>query len=266
MQSEDSKPAYPFEEEKRPLEPPGESPPTWADSPAEIVALVGSLAHEIKNPLSTIRLNMDLVAEDLEGGTSPKERRMAAKVATVRRECQRLQTLLQDFLNYARLKTFKFQPASLNSVAERALELFRPQFAAQRIEVREYLDPDLPTTLLDEEQLHGALVNLMVNAIQAMPDGGQLLMRTRPIAGGVALDVIDTGVGMDPATLGRAFEAFYSTKPGGSGLGLPMTRKIVEAHGGRIALASTRGVGTQFTLEFPELRKLADPRETPHTS
>ena len=223
---------------------------------AEIVALVGSLAHEIKNPLSTIRMNMDLVAEDLEGASTPRERRMANKVGVVRRECQRLQNLLEDFLSFARIRSFNFEPVSLNVMVRRAVDLMRPQLKAAGIEVREYLDPDLPAALVDEEKLHGALLNLILNAQQAMVEGGELVLRTRVIPGGVALDLIDTGTGMDEVTLAKAFDAFYTTKPGGSGLGLPTTRKIVEAHGGRIAAASKRGVGTQITLEFPDLQRL----------
>src|SRR5204863_3395169 len=98
---------------------------------------------------------------------------------------------------------------------------------------------------------HGALINLVLNALQAMPQGGQLVLRTYSIATGVALELIDTGVGMDAKTAGHIFDAFFSTKPGGSGLGLPTTRKMIEAHGGRISAQSEVGRGTQFTIELP---------------
>ena len=120
----------------------------------------------------------------------------------------------------------------------------------QRYRVR-YLDPDLPSIQLNAETLQAALVNLVKNAIEAMPDGGQLTARTRITRQGVALDLIDTGVGMDERTAMKMFDAFYTTKSGGSGLGLPTARRIIEAHGARISVHSDVGIGTQFTLEFP---------------
>ena len=136
------------------------------------------------------------------------------------------------------------------------LDLFAPQAAESRIEVIRYLDHDLPGIMMDEQTLEAALVNLVKNAIEAMPDGGQLTARTRVTRTGVALDLIDTGRGMDQNTAMHMFEAFYSTKDGGSGLGLPTARKGIEAHGGRIDVQSAVGRGTQFTLEFPLPRRL----------
>ena len=118
-------------------------------------------------------------------------------------------------------------------------------------EIVRYLDPDLPSILLDEQTLQAALVNLVKNSIEAMPDGGQLTVRTRLTRTGVALDLIDTGKGMDQNTAMHMFEAFFSTKEEGSGLGLPMARKGIEAHGARIHVQSELERGTQFTLEFP---------------
>jgi signal transduction histidine kinase len=119
-----------------------------------------------------------------------------------------------------------------------------------------YLDPDLPSVLLHPETLESALVNLVKNAIEAMPNGGQLMVRTRVIRGGVAVDMIDTGCGMDERTLFRMFDPFYTTKSNGTGLGLPTAKKIIEAHGGRIDVQSAVGLGTKFTLEFPLLARL----------
>jgi signal transduction histidine kinase len=221
------------------------------DQYAEIAALAGGLAHEIKNPLSTIRLNMDLLAEDFAAVESPRERRALAKIATVQRECQRLEDLLNDFLNFTKLRQLRMEPADLNREVDRTLEFFRPQAAEARIEIVRYFDPDLPTVLLDREAFHGALLNLILNAQQAMPQGGQLVARTRVARGGVALDLIDNGIGMDARTRDQVFQTFFSTKPGGSGLGLPTARKIVEAHGGEIEVQSEPGRGTQFTIELP---------------
>jgi signal transduction histidine kinase len=227
----------------------------------EIATLAGALAHEIKNPLSTIGLNMELLAEDFAVGESPRERRALAKIEVVQRECQRLQTLLDNFLNFAKLRTLQLEPSDLNAQIMRLLDFFRPQAKEAGIEVVCYLDPDLPSVVLDRESFQGALINLVLNAQQAMPDGGQLVVRTRPTASGVAIDLIDSGVGMDEKTRARIFQAFFSTKPGGSGLGLPTTRKLIEAHGGQIMLQSERGKGTQFTIELPVPARLTAVRD-----
>ena len=237
--------------------PSGEVHQKLVDQLAEMVRLVGGLAHEIKNPLSTIQLNMELLAEDLADEENPRNRRSLAKVRLVQRECQRLKALLEDFLNFAKVRRLKLEPTNLNHQVQQMLQFFAPKAKESGIEVIDYLSSDLPTVLLDREAFHGALLNLVLNAQQAMPQGGQLVVRTSVQGDGVALDLIDTGCGMDEKTREHIFDAFFSTKPGGSGLGLPTTRKIVEAHGGQISLQSELGRGTQFTIKLPNLPRLA---------
>jgi signal transduction histidine kinase len=222
----------------------------------ELAALAGSLAHEIKNPLSVIRMNMELLAEDFAQAETPRERRALSKIEMVTRQCTRLENLLNDFLRFSRVRQLDLRMGSLNEQVERVLDLFAPQAHEQSVEFIRYLDHDLPSIRLNAETLQAALVNLVKNALEAMPDGGQLIARTRITRTGVALDLIDTGTGMDEKTALRMFEAFYSTKSGGSGLGLPTARKILEAHGGRISVHSEKGRGTQFTLEFPTPARL----------
>jgi signal transduction histidine kinase len=222
----------------------------------EMARLAGALAHEIKNPLSTIRLNMELLAEDLEDAQTPVQRRAAKRVEVTKQECQRLQNLLDDFLNFAKVRRLNLVPTDLNAELADTLEFFAPEAAAGGIEVIQYLDPDLPRVMLDAESFRSALINLLLNAKQAMPDGGQLVVRTTSRGDTIILHLIDTGVGIDDHTAAHMFEAFYSTKPGGSGLGLPTTTKIIDAHGGRIQVQSEVGQGTQFTIELPALPRL----------
>jgi signal transduction histidine kinase len=217
----------------------------------ELAELAGSLAHEIKNPLSVIRLNMELLAEDMAESRSPEQRRALSKVEMVMKQCTRLENLLNDFLRFARVRQLDLSPGDLNEHVGRVLDLYEAQAKETHVEIVRYLDPDLPTILLDEQALQAALVNLVKNALEAMPTGGQLVARTRMTRSGVALDLIDTGCGMDDRTALQMFEAFYSTKAAGSGLGLPTAKKIIEAHGARIGVQSEVGRGTQFTLEFP---------------
>jgi signal transduction histidine kinase len=227
----------------------------------EIARLAGGLAHEIKNPLSTIRLNMDLLAEEFANPESPKERRALAKIRVVQRECQRLQELLDSFLDFAKVRRYHFQPSDLNHVLRQLLDLYKAKLQQAGIEVIDYLASDLPLVLLDREAFESALSNLIINAEQAMPNGGQLVVRTYRTPDGVALELIDTGCGMDEHTLEHIFEAFFSTKKGGSGLGLPTAKRIIEGHGGTIEVRSQLGTGTQFTIRIPAPRCI--PAEPP---
>jgi signal transduction histidine kinase len=227
------------------------------DQYTEIARLAGGLAHEIKNPLSTIRLNMELLAEDLSEIDSPTGRRSLKRVEVVRRECQRLQSLLDDFLSFAKVRRLHREPSDLNQQINDVLDFFAPEAKEAGVEVVRYLDPELPRVLLDREAFRQALLNLIINAKQAMSEGGQLVVRTVAEGATVAVQLIDTGCGMDDRTLSKMFEAFFSTKPNGSGLGLPTTEKIIAAHGGQIRVQSEVGRGTQITIELPVPARLA---------
>ena len=223
----------------------------------EIAQLAGGLAHEVKNPLSTIRLNMELLGEEIEElPDSAQKNRSLKRIETVRRETLRLEELLNEFLNYTRAHHLELYTANVNRELHEAVEFIRPQTSALGAEIVEYYSPDVPTIRLDKRSFHRMILNLLLNAAQAMPEGGQIVVRTRQHAGDVVIDLIDTGVGMEEETIRKMFEPFYSTKLGGTGLGLPIVRRIVEGHGGRIAVQSELGRGTQFSLSFPALPQL----------
>jgi signal transduction histidine kinase len=217
----------------------------------ELAELAGSLAHEIKNPLSVIHMNADLLEEEISETDWPGKRRAEAKVDMIRQQCQRLENLLRDFLRFSRLRDLEMTPGSLNEQIDAVLRLFQAQADRSHIEVIRYLDNDLPLVLLHSDSIQASLMNLVKNAMEAMEDGGQLVVRTYTTPRGVALELIDNGCGMDDGTAIHMFEPFYSTKNGGSGLGLPTARKIIQAHGGRISVQSEVGRGTKFVLEFP---------------
>lgn len=217
----------------------------------ELAELAGSLAHEIKNPISVIHMNADLLSEELTETQWPGRRRAEAKVEIIRQQCQRMENLLRDFLRFTRMSDLQMTPGSLNDEVDVVLRMYQAQADKQNVEVLRYLDPDLPTILLHSDSLQAALVNLVKNSMEAMEGGGQIIVRTYLTPRGVALDLIDTGCGMEDSTAIHMFEPFYSTKHGGSGLGLPTARKIIEAHGGRINVQSEIGRGTKFIIEFP---------------
>ena len=223
---------------------------------AELAQIAGSLAHEIKNPLSVIRMNMELVEEELIDAESPRERRVWTKIQTVHDQCVRLERLLNDFLKFAKLRDLELSVGALNKQITSVLDMYEAQAQSQNVEIVRYLDPELPAMRMDVETLQAALANLIKNALESMPGGGEITVRTHLTPSGIAMDLIDTGCGMSEDTALNMFTAFYTTKPAGSGLGLPMARKVVRAHGGRIGVESEEGHGTKFTLEFPTPARL----------
>ena len=225
------------------------------DQYAEIASLAGGLAHEIRNPLSTIVMNLDLLAEDLEEEDSPRANRMTTKIQTVQRECRHLEEILNDFLQFARAGELDLVDVDLNVLVSDFIDFYQPQAQGKKIDVSPHLGIDLPLIRIDLQLMRQVLMNLVHNAEHAMPDGGLLEFQTFHRDDKVHLELIDNGCGMNERTLGKMFRTFYSTKSQGSGLGLPTVRKIVLAHGGHIACDSEPGRGTRFTISFPVSRE-----------
>jgi two-component system, NtrC family, sensor histidine kinase HydH len=218
---------------------------------AEIAQLAGGLAHEIRNPLSTLQLNLQLMAEDLENPETPRERRALQRVERLHHEVRRLHGILENFLRFARIQGLDLHPADLNEVVQEIRDFFEPLALTKSIVIRTQLAADLPRVGLEPDLFKQALLNLVLNAEHAMPSGGELILTTRREGGTVVLDLTDTGVGMTEEVRSRIFDAFFSTRPAGSGLGLPTTRKIVEGHGGTIHVQSEPGKGSRFTIRLP---------------
>jgi signal transduction histidine kinase len=218
---------------------------------AEISQLAGGLAHEIRNPLSTLSLNLDLLAEDFQNPENPRDRRIQQRVNRLKCEVQRLHDILENFLRFARVQELKLTPTDLNALIEELCDFYEPEASTQGIVLRTSFAADLPRLPLDADLFKQAVLNLMLNAEHAMAEGGEMIMTTRRDGGEIALDVIDTGQGMTEDVESRIFDPFYSTRPGGSGLGLPTTRKIIEAHGGTILVQSVPGKGSRFSIRLP---------------
>ncbi len=217
----------------------------------ELAELAGGFIHEIKNHINTLSLNLQLLAEDFEEAQTPLERRAAERVSKLTDECRRLVDLSNDFLRFARIDDLVTAPVHLDEVLDRMVDFLGPTARAQNVEVDWHAAPDLPMVALDVELFEKVLLNLMLNAEDAMPDGGTLTLQARAEGQEVVLDVIDTGCGMEPELAAKVFEPFLTTKSNGNGLGLATARKIVVAHGGSIAVQSEPGCGTKFTIRLP---------------
>lgn len=218
---------------------------------AYLGALAGGLAHEIKNPLSTIALNLALLREDWQNPQSPKEVRTLKKVELLEREVKRLGSIVEEFLSFARGEDYRFELLDLNSIVHEILDFVDAENRRAGIRVFFDTDPSLPRLSIDRDHLKQAVLNLVTNARQAMSAGGELLLRTRKEGDQVVLEVTDTGAGMTPEVLARCWELFFSTRKGGTGYGLPLTKRILEEHGGQIDVWSEPGRGTRFTMRIP---------------
>jgi two-component system, NtrC family, sensor histidine kinase HydH len=239
------------------LTPHAPRPTNMSDQYAELTELAGGFIHEIKNHLSTLGLNLQLLVEDFQEPQSQRERRALTRIQRLQHECERLVEVSNDFLRFARITQLDLAPADLGKVIEEMIDFFGPTARAANIEIKPYISADLPLVRLDQEMFKQALLNLLLNAEQAMPRGGELTIQATceecpPHA--VCLSLIDTGEGMPTDVLAKVFQPFFSTKKGGTGLGLPTTRKIVEAHGGTIAVESEPARGTKFTIRLPAAR------------
>jgi two-component system, NtrC family, sensor histidine kinase HydH len=242
----------------------------------DLAELAGGFIHEIKNHLGTLSLNLQLLAEDFENPQNQRERRAHDRATRLHGECQKLLELSNDFLRFARVQAIDATPTALGEVVCRMIDFLSPTARQKNIEVCWLPAPDLPPVSLDANLFEQALLNLMLNAEQAMPDGGTLTLIGRveevAVADGsgrennsrvssslplssatatVCLDVIDTGHGMPAEVLAKLFRPFHTTKANGSGLGLPTVRKIVAAHGGSIDVQSEPGRGSKFTIRLP---------------
>ncbi|HEY1686305.1 MAG TPA: ATP-binding protein [Tepidisphaeraceae bacterium] len=218
---------------------------------AELGTLTGGLAHEIKNPLSTVQLNLQLLQEDLSP-QNPAYERLIRRLGTIQRETGRLREILDDFLRYAGKLELDRQPVDLNKLVDELADFFHPQAEFQRVQLRVKKSDEPVIANVDAKLIKQALLNLMINAVHAMSEnGGELILSVSRDATEACIDVIDTGTGIAPENLENIFKAYYSTKKGGTGLGLPMTRRLIEEHRGRLTVNSEVGKGSDFTIHLP---------------
>ena len=216
--------------------------------------LIGGLAHELRNPLSTMMINLKLLAEDLaDENTDSRDMRRTAinKVDQLIGEAKRLQSLFDEFLSITGPFEINRKPSKLDKLVCDLIEFVRPMAASQGVEIQLHGDGDQMVCEVDEALIRQALLNILINAQQAMPDGGTLDVELRGDENEIVVAVRDTGIGISESDQDRIFRPFFSTKSGGNGLGLSITHRIIGEHGGSMTFQSELGQGTTVTIRLP---------------
>jgi signal transduction histidine kinase len=229
-----------------------ESLVSYSQKLAALGRLTSGVTHEVKNPLNAMRIHLELLRARLAQAGPPVSAEIDENLDVIGHEIQRLDRVVQGFLRFVRPQDLRLAPVDVNAVLADVARVARPEAARTGVEI--VLDPGrgLPRVTADAELIAQASANLVSNAIHAMPSGGTLVVASRRApAGGVEIRVLDQGVGIPPENLEKIFRLYYTTKPGGSGIGLAMVYRIVQMHDGRVDVESTVGKGTSVTLTLP---------------
>jgi two-component system sensor histidine kinase HydH len=229
----------------------------------ELTRLTGELAHEIKNPLSTIKVNLKLAEESLGSVDLTDPQRVlwdqsrrylasaARKIGIVQKETERLEQILDGFLRYVRRPELQLATVDVNELVSDMVDFYSPQAYSHALTIRQSLAARPLLCRVDPGTLKQVLLNLFLNAQQAMDQGGELMIRTDERDGAAIVQVSDTGRGIPPERLPTIFRPYYSSRSGGTGLGLATAKKIIEAHQGTISVHSEPARGTSFTIALP---------------
>lgn len=212
--------------------------------------LASSIAHEIRNPLNFISLSIDHIREKYRPLGDEEAENFTALVSSIKQEIGRLNKLVNDFLDYGRPLKLSMRLAPIDRILKDVVGIIRAKADSERVVIRERYD-FLPEVRIDPEMIKTCILNVVMNAFQAMPGGGTLTVGTERRDGKFLLSVGDTGIGVGKEDLARVFEPFYTTKDDGLGLGLATTKRIIEEHGGSIDIRSSKGVGSDVVISLP---------------
>ena len=218
---------------------------------AQLGTLLAGFAHEVRNPLSTIGLNLQLVLEDFREVETTRDKRTQKRLSTVEAEVRRLQVILEGFLSYARAPEPKLVDVDLNQRLRALIDFQQPEAKEAGVSLRFYPGAEVGPVACDWDHIQSAVGNLIRNAKEATSAGGEVLVSTQRDGDEVTVRVTDTGEGIGAEHASRVLEPYFSTKKGGTGLGLPTARRVAEEHGGDLTLQSEPGKGTQFLLRLP---------------
>lgn len=225
-----------------------------AERLSSLAEIASGVVHEVRNPLASIKGAVEILEDEIP---EDSPRREFARIAKV--EVGRIDRLVSEFLKFARPPKLSKTPADVNDLVNSTIQLLEEQAAAASIEIKREIAADLPPIEIDSEQIMQVLLNLAINAIEAMPDGGTITFRTQRIDEGVAFEIEDTGGGITAEVVDNIFDPFFTTKDKGTGLGLSVAHKIVNLHGGTI-IAKNQEQGARFRIS------LNNKPENPHIS
>ncbi len=227
---------------------------------AAFAQLAAHVAHEVRNPLNAIMLNGELLEEEVQRCNCAGAAEASGLIKSIQQEAERLQHLTDEYLAFARPPRPALGHHSLNAIVDDLAHLVREEAGRQRITVETRMSRDCPCAVFDPQQMKQAALNLVRNAMQAMPDGGRLTLETAVLPdGAVALSVEDTGPGIPEDKRCQVFEPFYTSKATGTGLGLPLAMHIVRDHEGDLDFRNVPGAGVRFTVTLPAARSQAGP-------
>ncbi len=222
---------------------------------AERMATVGKLAlkvaHEVRNPIAAIELNAEMVGDLVKERGGPDMAEAATLVSAIREQVNALDAITEEYLAFARFPRPQYDEDSVNEMVAALVEFVRPVAARQGSVVEATTDRTVPPMAIDRTLLRQAILNLVKNGLEALSRGGKLTVSTRRVDDQVEIDIRDTGPGIAPEVGKRLFEQFFTTKAQGTGLGLYISRQIIEEHGGTLRWQSAPGVGTTFTASLP---------------
>lgn len=222
---------------------------------AERLATIGEMsakvAHEIKNPLTSISLNTEMLNDEINSFNGGNKQEAEGLIQSIMKEIDRLTDISDEYLQFARFPKLKTTPVSINEILAELTRFLSKEISKRGITLLEDYGPNIPSTLLDRNQIKQAFLNFFKNSFDAMPDGGNLGVTTRCKGDNIEVCISDTGSGIAEMDVHKIFDPFHSTKANGTGLGLALTQKTIEDHGGEIFCRSSMDTGTTMTICFP---------------
>jgi len=220
-----------------------------------LARLLKRLAHEIRNPLSSLDVHFQLLEEDLSALSPAMRAQLAARLGIIHGELHRLESIVERFLKLAGPSALELEPVEIEKIVVHVCELIRPEAAARKVEILAEVEADLPPVTADSVRLTQALLNIIINGIQAISGSGQVKVSAAKAGENLLLRVQDTGPGIPADELGDIFDPYFTTKTEGSGLGLWIAQQIAVAHGGDLRAENAPAGGAMFTLILPLKRK-----------
>jgi signal transduction histidine kinase len=218
--------------------------------PGLIETLAAGVAHEVRNPLNSVQINLSILEQELSELVADRDAHVFTVLAKIAGEIKRLDDFVSEFLRFARSPRLNVERLPVRPLVADLVDFITPEYSRKRVSLGlELGGPE--TARVDGFQLKQAILNLLLNALQATPAGGNVVLRVSGDPGRLEVAVRDDGAGMSAETREKAFTPFFTTREEGTGLGLALVRRIAEQHGGSVAISSALGEGTTVTLVFP---------------